>query len=351
MERRRRRRRAVVAIGITASLVTGVGYGTWRFIEEREYLLEERCEVTVGEEILELTPEQARNAALLSAAAVDRGLPPEAAVHAVGISLQEEDLMLREPTEEGGSPALFARGAPSWSDSPDAQRSAVTVEGFYSALEASWEEAQEAEEAADEEDEDAESDEAAEDEEQPQHWDPQLPLDEAALALDRPYNPQFYPQHAARARAFARPLTGQQPVDMTCHLSQLDVSGPDPQGVASALVEQLSSALEIPYTEEPEDDEESDDDAEPEPILDGVIETRGSGADAEVEVSVPAADGAYDYQWMVAHWAVAVARDYGIQTVDARTYRWDRDSARWSRNGAEQDTGSTTVVLGFSRES
>ncbi len=46
MARRRRRRRALVALGVGTAVVAGTGYGAWRFIEENEYLLEERCSVS-----------------------------------------------------------------------------------------------------------------------------------------------------------------------------------------------------------------------------------------------------------------------------------------------------------------
>ena len=337
MERRKRRRRALVAMGITSALVAGTAYGTWRFIEQNEYLLEERCEVTVGEETLELTPDRTRNAARIAAESVDRELPPEAAVHAVAMSMQETDLLAREEDREENPEALFARGTPSWADGPAAQVAETGVQGFFDVLEESWLTGQE----EDGEDEDQE----------PQHWDPALSLDEAAEVLERPHNPQFYPQHAAQARAYAGPLSGQQPVDKTCYLSQLEVAGPDPDGVVDELVAGLPNALEIPFTELDEDaDEDEAEEFESEPILDGVLESEGGGADTQLRIQVPAAEGDYDYQWMLAHWLVAMARDYGIQTVEAGPYTWQRDSGRWDRTNSESPSGAE-VVVGFARDS
>lgn len=346
MQRRKRRRRAVVALGITTALLAGTAYGTWQFIEENEYLLQERCEVTVGQDTMELSPDRTRNAAMISAAAVDRGLPPEAAVHGVAVSMQEEDLLARQTDDEEDPRALFARGNPSWADGPAAEVAESSIAGFFDVLESSWQAGVEAEEEghADEADEDAE--EAA-----PEFWTPNLSLDEAATVLERPHNAQFYPQHAAQARAFAWPLAGQQPVDMTCHLSQLEVPDADPQGLVDELVTVVPNALQIPFTEPEEDaDEDEAEEFEPEPILDGVVDSTGEGEDAVLRVQVPEAEGDYDYQWMLAHWSVAVARDFGIQSVKAGPYTWERDSARWSRT-AEGTPSSTEVTIGFSRDS
>lgn len=338
MERRRRRRRALVALGITSALVAGTAYGTWQYIEDREFLLDERCEVTVGEQTMTLSPAQARSAADLAVAAADRGLPPQAAVHAMAMSLQETDLLDRSSGEEGDSAELFARGNPSWSDGPSAEVAETSISGFFDVLEESWQAGQADEDADDGEDE------------APEHWNPQLELDAAAEVLERPHNAQFYPQHLPTARAFAWPLVGQQPVDMTCHISQLEVSGPDPVGVVDEIVASMPHALEIPFTEAPENDDGGDDEAAEfvaEPILDDVIESTGEGEDAVLQVQVPEHEDNVDYQWMLAHWAIAVARDYGIQSVEAGAYTWDRESGRWTRED-EVPASNTEVSIGFS---
>lgn len=337
MERRRRRRRALVALGVTSALLIGTAYGTWRYIDENEYLLTERCEVVVGEETMEITPTQAHNAAMISASAVDRGLPPEAAVHAVAISLQESELRVREADDERDSRVLFARGTPSWSDGPSAQAAENSIEGFFDVLEESWRAGLDAEE----------------EESAPEYWSPELGLDEAAEVLQRPHNAQFYPQHAGMARAFAWPLAGQQPMGLNCHLSQLEVPAVDPEGAAAELALLLPDALEIPFTdpEEDADAEEGTEDeeaAEPEPQLEGIVEISGEGESAEMRISLPAEATDYDPGWLLAQWAVASARDYGIQTVSVGSYTWDRDRARWQPQ--EEPVADDEVVLGFSRD-
>ncbi|WP_157984057.1 hypothetical protein [Nesterenkonia muleiensis] len=348
--RRKRRRRALVALGVTTALVAGASYGTWQYIEENEFLLDERCEVAVGEDVHELPPNRAHHAAVLAASSVDRGLPPEAAVHALAISLQETELALREAGEAPGEHVLFARGAPDWSSGSEVQQVAVTVDGFFDVLEDSWN-------AGHEEEDDEDSGEDSESEEET-FWNPDMPLDETAEILQRPHNPQFYPRHSSMAQAFAWPLTGQTGgPDMTCYISQLEVPGPDPSGVADELASVLPRALDIPFTAPEEDGENGDDeDGEefvPEPILEGIIEVTEADGEPLVYVALPESDGASDYQWMLAHWAITAARDYGIQSVTSAPYRWDRDSARWNRLDEEAGaaTPSGTVLIGFTRES
>lgn len=335
MVRRRRRRRALVALGITTALVAGTGYGAWQYIEQNEYLLDERCEVALPEQVQRLSPSQAHSAAMISVSAVDRELPPQAAVHAVGISLQESELTVRQATNERDSRVLFARGARDWSQGASAQVAEASIDGFYDMLEERW--------AA--EDADAEE-EQNEDPEQGSAWTPELSLDEAAEALDRPHNPSFYPQHTDRARAFALPLVGQQPVVMSCTLPQLDAPEADPQGLTEELVALMPNALGVSFTEAPEG-QDDDEEFEPEPVLDGVVDLSGEGPTAEMVIHVPERSGDYDYLWMVAHWAVAAAYDYGVQSVAAGPYEWNRDSGIWER---QETVSDDAVVIGFSRD-
>ncbi len=296
--RRRRRRRALAALGVGAAVVVGTGYGAWRFIDENEYLLEEGCSVFVGGETFTLTPEQTRTAAELSAAAADRGLDPEAAVDAVAISLQENDLTAREPAEDpvDSEPEYFARGGPQWNSGGEARGTPTTAEEFFSALE----------ETAD--------------------WAPELGVEETAELLDRPHNASFYPQHEDLARAFATPLTGQQPMDLTCELAQQDVPDADPEGYAEELTSSFPTLLEEHTVEVTQD---------------GVVLTvadHDAGTEGEAQ---------RDLDWLIAQWSLAMARDYGIQTVSVGTHTWDRDAAAWQQNSEAEDG---TVRLGFTRD-
>lgn len=358
--RRKRRRRAIAAIGVTAVLLAGTAYGTWQYIDQQEYLLDERCEVLTGDQSQELLPHQARNAAELAAGAVERDLPPEATDTAIAISLQERDLTrdgdhgngtaaspngaaAEGQNEEDSATELFSPGQPSFNDSDNVDSVAETPDEFYDLLSQRWEAAEE-----DNGDDSDDSDEG----DPPQMWTPEMPLDEASEALDRPHHAQFYPEHGDLGRAFGQALSGQEPVAMTCHLSQLDVPEADPEGLMEELAKQLPATLGVEGADNSDDNDE-DEASTAEEVTGDVVELSGSGDDTQLHITVPEASDDVDVQWMLAHWAVAHAHDYGIQSVDAGPYTWQRETASWDRtmhrpdNGAPDSDSATTVTLGF----
>lgn len=369
--RRRRRWRAAAALTVVVLGVGGTAYATWQFIEEQEFLLDERCEVATADGTLQLSPNQAHNAATISAAVIGRELPPEAAVHAVAFSLQESDLSLRATTEsaaeamtgaeesaedddvgaEGGPDdavddgmpqrqdasledlELFTRGGPSWDAGTAQNPTAITLGEVLTSVEDAWD--------ADIPQDDAEAA-LAED-----AWTPALTAAEAAEILQRPHDPSFYAEHASQARAFGWPLAGGQPLGMTCHLSQRDVPAGDPEGV----LEELDSALPGIVT-----DTEGSSLPEPPDSADQPM---------SLELGVPERTESTDYAWLLAQWSVAAAEAYGIQHVDAAGFAWDRESGTWARSesadqegnesegeGSEGDdtTERTTVTLTFREE-
>ncbi len=60
-------------------------------------------------------------------------------------------------------------------------------------------------------------------------------------------------------------------------------------------------------------------------------------------------DEGYSMDWMLAHWAVASAREYGIQTVELDSRMWDRDAAEWTDSSAG-DVAEDAVRIGFDRD-
>ncbi|GAA1137040.1 hypothetical protein [Nesterenkonia lutea] len=338
VHRRRRRARALMAITVVAAVVAATGYGAWQFIEENEYLLDERCQVTLGETEHRLTPAQTYSAAHLAAGAADRDMPVQAATHALAISLQEAQLEDHadpedaEPAETDSSeaeesaeaeedqapvePVLFAGGGAQWDAVEASSTVPRTSADFYQEL----------------------SDSSRGEGEAELEWSPELGLDEAAEALSRPHNPTFYPQHGELARAFARPLTGMQPLVMTCQLSQIDVPGPDPQGLAEELGATLPNLLG-------EDAVAVEGSGESGTVTVGIEDV-----DAEAGVHDPVTEASSedrtDPLWLVAHWAVAAAETYGVQSVHAGTHEWQRDSGRWER---VEEASDEAVEISFSR--
>lgn len=335
--RRRRRVKAVAAITVVAAAVGATGYGAWQFIEENEYLLDKRCSVTVGEVEHRLTPGQTYSAAHLAAAAAERQLPVQAATDAIAISLQETDLENRAgPTaqpaeedaeaEEGDSeqsspaPVLFADGGPQWDAVSATSSTPRTAENFYARLVESRDGEGEGELG----------------------WSPELGMEESAEALGRPQNPTFYPQHEELARAFARPLTGVQPMVMTCQLSQIDVPGPDPEGLRGELEGSLSGMLGAEAVAV----EGTGESAIVRVSVSDVEDDAGATEASSEDDSEDAATERSEPEWLLAQWAVAAAETYGVQSVHAGAYQWHRDSGRWER---VESVSEDAVVIGFSR--
>lgn len=318
MVRRKRRRRAIAVLLLLALTLGAVVYGTWRYIDEQEFLLDERCEVQLGEVHHELSPDQAANAALIAAAAVERGLPPQAATHGVAISLQESNLEVLEATDEYDARELFASGGPDWSGDEDPDGVATSVQDFYDALQS----AQGREEDS---------------------WTPELDVDDAAEVLNRPHDASFYSRHADRARAFAGPLTGQQPVGMTCHLTRKDAPPADADTLAEDLSAVLANVLAIPESDP--DDEDAPDYGDALTVQSPETASDGGAVTVRIPESEENGGGAASGElWTVAHWAVATADVYGTQTVHAGAYQWSRATGVWER---VEDVSDDVVTIGF----
>lgn len=354
MARRKRRRRALATLGIGVVAVVATGYGAWLYIDQQEYLLDERCALKVGDQEHRLDPDQTANAAQLAAVAMDRDLPSTAAAHAISIALQESDLRVDEPEDDGSSEEFFAGGGPEWSPGSDAGSMAVTAQDFFDDLAAAL---PDEEDENDGEDDGGDQDGGGGAEQAPSHWSPELTAAETADLLGRPHDLSFYEQHEEIGRAFSAPLTGQQPVGMTCHLSQLEAPGADPEGTAEELAAALPSVLEALESEEDSEDPET------RPDHGEAIDVSGEGEDDVVVIDLPepgpeeedpsTSSAAFETDvdsrllWLVAHWSVAHAERFGIQGVHAGPYLWDRDTTRWERAA---DVREDSVALTFSRE-
>lgn len=314
MVRRRRRRRTLAVLAVMVVLVGGTGYGAWRYIDEQEYLLEPGCTVPLGEQEHHLDPEQSAHAALVAAMSADRGLPVQAAVDALAISMKESELRVSSGGEDSPERGLFRDGGPDWTDRDEEVQVLAPVSGFYDAL-------------VDARDR------------QKRPWTPALSVQEAAEVLDRPLDPSLYGEQVEVARAFAPPLTGRQPLGVTCEFSRQDVAAADPEGMDVQMSTVLGRALGVPRRDSSEEQ----------------VIRREEGDDGETRlvVEIPE-DGErpnLDRTWLAGQWAVATADVHGVWSVQAAGYEWRRETGRWEHvddDGAQDDTGQGAVVIGFS---
>ena len=168
---------------------------------------EPRCVVTTADgdgqrERHALSAEQAANAALITAAAVERGAGPGAAVVALATAMQESQLVNIDYGDRDSVGLFQQRPSQGWGTVEQIMDPAYATAAFYDGL--------------------AEVDSAS------------MSVTEAAQAVQRSAHPDAYARHEDMARAFAGSLTGGTEGSLNCVLA--DPGGPgDPARAAAAL--------------------------------------------------------------------------------------------------------------------
>ena len=189
MARRRGLRRLAVLL-LTLALAAGGIYTAVFFVQRSDTLVSERCTAAAGNRTGELAPDQAANAALITAAAVRRGLPARAATIAIATAMQESKLRNIGHGDQAGpdSRGLFQqRPSQGWGTEAEIMDPYYAVNAFYDALvKIPGYEA--------------------------------LDITDAAQRVQKSAYPKAYAQHEDMGRAFASGLTGQTPAGVQCTL-------------------------------------------------------------------------------------------------------------------------------------
>ncbi|MDQ0768458.1 hypothetical protein QF031_001207 [Pseudarthrobacter defluvii] len=194
---RRRGLRRLAVLLLTLALVAGGIYTAVYFVQRSETLVSERCTAKAADRTGELAPDQASNAALITAAAVRRGLPPRAATIALATAMQESKLRNIGHGDQAGpdSRGLFQqRPSQGWGTEAQIMDPYYAVNAFYDALVKipGYE---------------------------------TLDITEAAQEVQRSAYPKAYAQHEDMGRAFASGLTGQTPAGVQCTLRSPTAGG------------------------------------------------------------------------------------------------------------------------------
>lgn len=205
MSRRRGLRRLAVFL-LTLALLAGGIYSAVFFVQRSETLVSERCVAVVDDKTAELAPDQAVFASLITAVAVQRGLPPRAASIALATAMQESKLRNIGHGDTAGpdSRGLFQqRPSQGWGTEDQVMDPHYAVNAFYDALVKipGYE---------------------------------TLDITDAAQRVQRSAYPRAYAQHEDLGRFFASGLTGQSPEAVHCTLRAADSAG-DAGTVAAEL--------------------------------------------------------------------------------------------------------------------
>ena len=172
------------------------------------------CSVSTGTAggSLSLTPEQAQNAAIISAVAYRKGMPDHAVTVALAAALQESKLF-DLPYGDQDSVGLFQqRPSQGWGSTAQILDPIYAASAFYDhlALVPGWQ---------------------------------TMPVTEAAQLVQRSADPSAYATWETEARALARALTGEVPAGLACHLEGYGGAVPPPNALDAAAAQELGSNL------------------------------------------------------------------------------------------------------------
>ncbi len=294
MSRRRRRARRAGCAVVATVVVLGLGVAGVVVALNRSHPappVAERCVAELDGTRWSLDPDQAQNAALIAAVAVQRGLPARAVTIALATALQESKLENVSHGDRDSLGLFQQRPSQGWGTVEQVQDPVYSTGRFYDGLVTV-----------------------------PGYEN--LPVTEAAQAVQRSGFPEAYAQHETRARAWASALTGFSPGIVTCRLHTADASAATADAVVARVQRDLG-ALPVAVTAAP----------------DG-----GSTLDLDTSAFGAAADRAR-LDWAVAQWAVSVAQPLQLTAVQVADQVWDRDGGAWAAAPAPLPAGAVRLTL------
>ncbi|MCX4674488.1 hypothetical protein OG413_03985 [Streptomyces sp. NBC_01433] len=251
----------------------------------------------------EMTPDQAANAATISAVGTTRGMPERAVTIALATALQESALRNLDHGDRDSLGLFQQRPSQGWGTARQIMDPVYSAGMFYDRLA-----------------------------EVPGYS--RLPLTVAAQRVQLSGFPQAYAKHEPDAALLAAALTGRAPTTLNCFPSAATATGP---GDAAKVRSELVSAFG----------------------KDVLPSARAAGASAATSVSVPVpataaaaeAGGGTAPQrgWELAHWAVARAEALRIDRVAFADRVWTADDG-WRTERAERtESGTTEVRIGLAQ--
>lgn len=234
------------------------------------------CTATVGTSTYRLAVDQTENAALISALSVQRGMPARAASIALATALQESKLRNIDYGDMDSVGLFQQRPSQDWGTVQQIMDPAYSATAFYDALD-----------------------------KVPGY--PDMPLNDAAQIVQRSAFPHAYAQHEELSRAFASALTGQSPGSLSCTLPPATAVG-----TPAALEAALHAAL-------------------------GPIPVTSTAGDSSAILHLPVSES---MGWVVAHWSVANAHQFGITQVSYDGRQWSRDANTNGTNAGWQSSAA-----------
>ncbi|MFI9727382.1 heavy metal transporter [Streptomyces sp. NPDC052092] len=281
------------------------------------------CKVVSGKgdgATYEFTPEQAVNAATISAVGTARDLPERAVTIALATALQESALRNIDYGDRDSLGLFQQRPSQGWGTPKQVMDPAYASEKFYEHLE-----------------------------KVPGYT--RLPLTVAAQKVQRSGFPQAYAKHEPDATLLAAALTGRSGATLTCEGRPAATRAGGADAVRAALARDFGRDVLEPAGAEVDDGAEGRPSASaPSPSAGG----DGSGGRA-VTLPVTAVSGdrrdAGERGWQLAHWAVANASELHIRSVSYAGREWvaGHTDSQWrpldGKGSAGADGGADAVRI------
>ncbi|MFF7452335.1 MULTISPECIES: heavy metal transporter [unclassified Streptomyces] len=308
----RRRGRFVRGLAAFVVLCAVAGYLVVQYITAGTG--EPGCEVVSGKDdgvAYEFTPEQAVNAATITAVGTGRGLPERAVAIALATALQESGLRNIAHGDRDSLGLFQQRPSQGWGTEKQVMDPTYAAGEFYEHLVKVSDYTE-------------------------------LPLTVAAQRVQRSGYPEAYAKHEPDATVLAAALTGSSAATLTCEGRPEANLAAGPQGVREALVRDFGGDALDTTADEVRGAGAS---PAPEPTVSGrtvTVPVRGAVKGRSVR----------ERGWQLAHWAVANASALHIQRVTYAGREWTagntqsewRETSSEGTGGAERGTGSVRIL-------
>jgi hypothetical protein len=254
-----------------------VGAGVWVTTQRLDLRpAAERCTAVLDDTDWYLSPAQADNAALVAGTAVRRGLPARAATIGLATALQESRLINVAYGDRDSLGLFQQRPSQGWGTAEQVQDPVHATGAFYDALVRV-----------------------------PGYLE--LPVTEAAQAVQRSGFPDAYAQHETRSRAWASALAGFSPAALSCELGPVEAGAARAaDAVAQAFADRTERDLGLAAGDAV------------------TIDVAGPTAVVRAD-ALPGGDPGRA-AWAVAHWAVATAAATDAVEVRVGDQMWTRRS-------------------------
>jgi hypothetical protein len=248
----------------------------------------ERCTARTSAGVASLAPDQAANAALIAAVGQARGMSPRAVTIALATAMQESKLRNLDYGDRDSLGLFQQRPSQDWGTPEQIMDPIYSAGEFYAELAKI-----------------------------PGFED--MPITDAAQAVQRSAFPDAYAQHESAARSFASSLTGHSAEALTCQLRPAQAGDPA----------EFRAALQTEWGD----------------LVAGQVSSQAAAGDAADGTTFRILTEEPVQAWAYASWAVAKAGELGIETVAVGSRTWDRASGQWTAATHLDETGAEQVLV------